>query len=99
MWPIWLINNELEPNIRFKKEYIQLVGLWFGKKKPHMNTFLTPLVQMFNDAFNEGNLKYNQNNNTGIQVMTPNQVSIKSTALLLAGNYCHFVDCIQLFWI
>jgi hypothetical protein len=54
VWPIWLVNNELSPEIRFKKEYVKLFGLWFGSTKPHMNTFLTPLAQMFIDAWYEG---------------------------------------------
>jgi hypothetical protein len=54
IWPIWLINNELGPNLRFKKENVKLFGLWFGSFKPHMNTFLTPMTQMFIDAWYDG---------------------------------------------
>jgi hypothetical protein len=54
IWPIWLVNNELQPEIRFKKENIRLIGIWFGSKKPDMNTFLTPLTQMFIDAWHLG---------------------------------------------
>jgi hypothetical protein len=55
LWPIWLVNNELEPHIRFKKEYVKLFGVWFGKQEPIMNTFLTPCVQMFINAWEQGN--------------------------------------------
>jgi hypothetical protein len=48
------VNNELEPNLRFKKEYVKLAGVWFGNHKPHMNTFLTPLTQMFIDGWHKG---------------------------------------------
>jgi len=56
LWPIWLVNNELEPEIRFKKENVRLFAIWFGNSKPKMNTFLTPLTQMFIDAWNNGNI-------------------------------------------
>jgi hypothetical protein len=53
-WPIWLVNNELQPEIRFKKDNIHLFGIWFSLHKPHMNTFLKPMVQMFIDGWYKG---------------------------------------------
>ena len=47
LWPIWLVNNEIEPSIRFKKEYVKLFGIWFDQCEPYMNTFLAPSIQMF----------------------------------------------------
>jgi len=60
-----LVNNELEPGkfnfiviyiveLRFKKENIFLIGLWFDSQKPNMTTFLTPLTQMFIDSYHSG---------------------------------------------
>lgn len=46
IWPIYLIINELPPQIRFKCTIT--CGLWFGKSKPDMKVFLKPLVTMLN---------------------------------------------------
>jgi hypothetical protein len=54
VWPIWLVNNELKPEICFKKENVRLFAIRFGSNKPNMNTFLTPLTQMFIDAWYNG---------------------------------------------
>jgi len=63
---MFLVNNELEPSmynwidninfieLRFKKEYVQFLGVWFDSEKPDMNTFLTPLTQMFISSWTEG---------------------------------------------
>ena len=53
-WPTWLINNELNPEIRFKKNNVKLFAIWFDKEKPPMNIFLKPLVQMFIDSWHKG---------------------------------------------
>jgi hypothetical protein len=53
--------NELPISHRFKMENIILLGLWFGNKKPNMNSFLSPVVQMINEA-----------NSFGINVNNPN---------------------------
>lgn len=57
-WPIWLVLNELQPEIRFKKDNVRLFGIWFGREKPHMNTFLKPLTQMFINSWQRGNLSF-----------------------------------------
>ena len=43
IWPVYLSINELPPHLRFKKEYMILGGLWFGKGKPDPNVLLRPL--------------------------------------------------------
>lgn len=43
IWPFFASINELPPLIRMKN--ILLGGLWFGKKKPHMDLFLGPVVE------------------------------------------------------
>lgn len=43
IWPIQCMVNELPPHLRSSN--ILMTGLWFGKTKPCMNTFLTPFVE------------------------------------------------------
>lgn len=43
IWPIQCMVNELPPHLRSKN--ILMTGLWFGKTKPDMNTFLKPFVE------------------------------------------------------
>lgn len=42
IWPIWLVINELPPDIRYKHVY--LIGLYYGLKKPSEELLLKPLV-------------------------------------------------------
>ncbi|XP_064469724.1 uncharacterized protein LOC135384453 [Ornithodoros turicata] len=46
IWPLLAQINELPYKDRAKK--LLLVGLWFGPRKPPMNTFLLPFVQTMN---------------------------------------------------
>jgi hypothetical protein len=50
IWPIYLVINELPINHRFKMENVILLGLWFARQKPNMNSFLAPVVQMINEG-------------------------------------------------
>ncbi|KAF4526479.1 hypothetical protein B566_EDAN013579, partial [Ephemera danica] len=43
VWPFFLIINELPYALRFLPQNIIFAGLWFGRNKPHFNTFLLPL--------------------------------------------------------
>ena len=100
VWPLFLISNELEPSmyltqlnidifteIRFKKEHIQFLGIWFDSEKPDMNTFLTPITQMFINSWTEGMiLKFVKIQNIGINVTTYKKEKLHTTALLLPGN-------------
>ena len=43
LWPILITCNELEPVTRRKN--VMVAGLWFGKSKPEMATFLQPFVE------------------------------------------------------
>ena len=90
------MNNELEPGkfrfvvndiieLRFKKENIFLIGLWFDSEKPKMTTFLTPLTQMFIDSYHSGIFILLHTNIVGIDVITADGDDIHTTALLLAG--------------
>lgn len=42
LWPIRCVINELQPNVRFKN--IILAGVWFGRGKPDMSTYLKQFV-------------------------------------------------------
>lgn len=44
LWPIYVILNFLPPNIRFKKENILMVGLYFSESKPIFTEFFSPLI-------------------------------------------------------
>jgi hypothetical protein len=44
MWPFSVVVNELPKEIRYKKENIITIGLWYDKA-PKMSTFLKPFVE------------------------------------------------------
>lgn len=48
LWPIQLVQNYLPPKIRFLTKNILLVGLYCGKKKPHISTIMLPLASELN---------------------------------------------------
>ena len=74
--------------MRFKKENIHLFGVWFDSEKPNMTTLLTPLVQMFINAWYSGSFHIIINNLIiiGIDIITCEGEKIHTTALLLAGK-------------
>lgn len=39
---------------RFNKKYMLLCGVWYGKEKPSMLTFLRPVIEQINHLYNEG---------------------------------------------
>lgn len=43
VWPLYLTINELPPHLRFRRDNMLLVGLWFGLEKPDVNLFLKPI--------------------------------------------------------
>lgn len=45
VWPFFLSVNELPPNMRHKKEFMLLGGLWFGTGKFDPNLFLKPIYE------------------------------------------------------
>ena len=52
VWPIFVIVNELPVHVRTKE--LILVALWFGKDKPNMNVFLSPLVDQMDTLATKG---------------------------------------------
>lgn len=52
IWPIQLCINEIEYTTRSEKPIV--FGIWFGKDKPNMTTFLRPFVNQMNTFSNNG---------------------------------------------
>jgi hypothetical protein len=52
IWPLYMTINELPQHMRFKDENLILAGLWFGPKKPLMQTFLKPIYPMLHGLEN-----------------------------------------------
>lgn len=47
VWPIFISINEMDYKLR--RKFTILVGLWFGKTKAKISTFLRPLIPQLND--------------------------------------------------
>ena len=45
LWPVYLLIQNLPPQVRFKGENIILCGIWQGSRKPDMNVLLKPVVK------------------------------------------------------
>ena len=43
IWPFYITVNELSEHLRFQDPNMLLAGLWFGPKKPLMQTYLQPI--------------------------------------------------------
>jgi len=56
VWVMFLMINELKYKTRANQENVVLAGLWFGRKKPNPNLFLSPLHNDLNRLQNEGHL-------------------------------------------
>ncbi|KAK3911515.1 Halomucin [Frankliniella fusca] len=52
LWPIQVCVNELP--FKARTENIILCGLWYGDRKPNLNTFLTPFIEELNSLHNTG---------------------------------------------
>lgn len=63
VWPMYLQINEIPIDVRFKN--IIPCGIWFGRNKPEMSTFLHPFTEMMNKVSTDGiscSIKDNQIN-------------------------------------
>ncbi|KAK3098757.1 hypothetical protein FSP39_022815, partial [Pinctada imbricata] len=74
IWPIYLMINELPYRMRIRKENMLLVGLWFGKLKPAMNTFLKPFLKSMEIL------------NKGIELYSPERGTFTLRGWLLCGT-------------
>ena len=72
LWPIFMVINELPYTIRMKPENMLLAGLWFGNRKPAMNTFLKPLLNSMEQLLQ------------GIECFSPERGSFICKCFLLA---------------
>ena len=54
LWPIWLVINELPPQVRFSKKNVILAGIWFSRDKPTMTTYLAPVIAEINKLTSQG---------------------------------------------
>ena len=56
IWPIYYVINELPSNVR--KNYPILGGLWYGKKKPEVNSFFRRTVTELKNLSSKGFVWY-----------------------------------------
>lgn len=54
MWPIFWHTHDLPPTERFQLKNVRLCGIWFGKKKPHMNLFFQPFHSELQRYYEKG---------------------------------------------
>lgn len=74
IWPVFMVINELPYKIRMMRENMILAGLWFGRQKPSMSTFLKPFKQTML-AFHKG-----------IEVTSPERGDFICHGFLLVGT-------------
>ena len=73
LWPVMFTINELPINMRFKKQYVLLGGLWFGKK-PEGNIIMQPFQQSLKNLYD------------GFDVILPDNSPARARAMLLCGT-------------
>lgn len=83
IWPVYFAINELPPQIRFCKKYMILGGLWYGKDKPLMLTYLKPLMKQVNALYENGKLFHCL---TAIEVKTADGKALISRCVLLQSS-------------
>ena len=54
LWPVYLIINDLPRQKRFQRKNMVLWGVWQGSGKPHMTTFLKPLIEDLQKLYSTG---------------------------------------------
>lgn len=81
MWPVYFCINELPQKLRMKKENMILAGLWFGRSKPEMLTFLEPFVLKLKEL------------EKGITVENRKFGTFISKTILLIGTYDKPAKC------
>ncbi|XP_077498938.1 uncharacterized protein LOC144110009 [Amblyomma americanum] len=78
IWPLFAQINELPYKDRIKN--ILLAGLWFGPRKPVMNTFLLPFVKQINELSATGIRWQNSKGNEKISKVFPGPCTTDSVA-------------------
>lgn len=74
IWPVLMTINELPYKVRMMRENMILAGLWFGKQKPSMSTFLKPFKQTMLEFYK------------GIEIISADRGSFVCRGFLLAGT-------------
>ncbi|XP_062599997.1 uncharacterized protein LOC134261585 [Saccostrea cucullata] len=74
VWPLFLVINELPFKLRMFKENMLMAGLWFGRNKPVMGTYLSPFLDCFKKL------------HEGIQCFSPFRGNFTCSGYLLCGT-------------
>ena len=77
VWPLYFVINELPFIDRLKQENMLLAGLWYGKVKPAMHTYLEPFAIALRDL-----------ETTGIQVHPPASITPVTLKVILLLGTC-----------
>jgi hypothetical protein len=54
IWPVWAAVNELPPSLRFLRQHMLLLAIFYSKEKPVINMFLRPVIDDINMVYREG---------------------------------------------
>lgn len=54
LWPLYIALNELSPAVRFARENMIIAGIWQGKGKPNMGTYLKAFASTLNELYDTG---------------------------------------------
>lgn len=96
IWPLQLQVNELDLKERVKN--IVLAGLWFGSRKPPMNTFLKPFVEKMNDLATDGISWTSDTGEQKISFVYPGPCTVDSVARCMVMNMTQFNGAFGCAW-
>lgn len=84
-WSIYVSINELPCEERKNKNNTLLLGLWYGEKKSHFNTFIYPSRSIFEKLF------------TGIKVVLPNrnEIIVRAVVLMVVCDLPAKCECLN----
>ncbi|CAH1242572.1 Hypp6846 [Branchiostoma lanceolatum] len=51
LWPVFIVINELPPELRFTKKYMVLCAFWWAIEKPQMSNFLKPTIMALDKIY------------------------------------------------
>lgn len=75
LWPLYLALNELSPDMRFARENMIIVGIWQGKGKPNMTTFLKSFSDISNELYD-----------TGVKIKVENEETVTVKLSVICGT-------------
>lgn len=76
LWPLYLAINEIPMKKRFLKENMILAGLWYGKTKPSMWSFLKPFYESLRDL-----------EEVGVKFYSPDCGEFMCKSFLICGTF------------